>query len=91
MVQVVAVAADTVQVPPDGVEVTVYPVMTAPPLLGGSVQLMVTCGAEPYATPDTLVADPIVGAPGVVAGMAVAEARDAGPLPTPVEAVTVKV
>ena len=46
-VQVVAVAPATVQVPPVGLDVTVYPLMAAPPLLAGSVQVTVACGVAP--------------------------------------------
>jgi hypothetical protein len=50
MVQVVAVATATVQLPPAGLDVAVYPVMVDPPL-AGSVQLTTTWGAEPKAMP----------------------------------------
>jgi hypothetical protein len=59
--------------------------MAEPPLEAGAVQ----------ETSDWALALDVavtaVGAPGVVAGTAAAEAADAGPAPTLVEAVTVKV
>ena len=57
---------------PPGLDVTVYPVMADPPLEAGAVQ----------ATTDWVLAFDVavtpVGAPGVVAGMADADAADAG-------------
>ena len=47
MVQLVAVATVVVQLPPAGLEVTVYPVMTEPPLLEGSVQVTTAWGGLP--------------------------------------------
>ncbi len=73
------------QVAPPGDAVAVYPVMAEPPVEAGAVQ----------DTTDWVLALDVavtpVGAPGVVAGMAAAEAADAGPAPTLVEAVTVNV
>ena len=67
------------------VAVTVYPVMADPPLDAGAVQEMVdwVFWFEVAATP--------VGAPGVVAGTAGADGAEAMPVPTVLEAVTVKV
>jgi len=65
--------------------------MAEPPLLTGSVQVTAASGVEPKATPPTLVALPMVGAPGTVAGVAGADAADAGPVPAELVAVTVKV
>ena len=77
------VAAEHVK--PPGEEVAVYPVIAEPPLLTGAVQ----------DTTDWVlaleVAVTLVGAPGVVAGMAAADAADAGPVPVVLVAVTVKV
>src|SRR5665213_1870795 len=78
------VVAAVVQVWPP-LEVTVYPVMADPPVDAGAVQ----------DTTDWVLAFDVavtpVGAPGVVAGMAAAEAAEAGPAPKLVEAVTVNV
>ena len=89
--QVVAVAPGAVQVPPAGLEVTVYPVMAEPPLLAGSVQVTVTCGAEPLAIPVTSAAEPMVGAWATVAAVTLALADEAVLVPSPLVAVTVKV
>ena len=80
------VAPVVVQVPLPGLEVTVYPVTAAPPLLAGAVQLI-------EAEVDKVVATAVtpVGGLGDVAGTTGAEAADAGPVPTPLVAVTVKV
>ena len=51
MVHDVAAAPLIVQVPPTGLEVTVYPVMAEPPLETGSTHVMVARGAEPKAMP----------------------------------------
>jgi hypothetical protein len=59
--------------------------MVAPPLEVGAVQEIV----DELAAPD--VACTLVGAPGTVAGVAGAEAVEAGPVPTALVAVTVKV
>ncbi len=66
------------------VAVTVYEEMAEPPLEAGGVKAT-TAEALPA------VAVPMVGAPGRVAGTTVLEARDDGPAPTPLVAVTVKV
>ncbi len=70
----------------EGDDVTVKPVSAEPPLLAGAVHVMVADVANAVA-----VAVTPVGAPGVVAGMAAAEAAEAEPVPTPLVAVTVKV
>ncbi len=90
-VQLVAVAPEAVQEPPAGDEVTVYMVIAVPPFDAGSVQLTVAFGGLTKAMPPTLVAVPMVGVPGTVAGTAAGEAADAGPMPEPLVAVTVKV
>lgn len=59
---VLSVAPETVEVPPAGLETTVYEVIGSPPLLAGAVQVTV---AEPF--PGDAVAVP--GTPGVVAGV----------------------
>ena len=73
-------------VKPLGLDVTVYPVMAAPPLLVGAVQLMEAAWA-----PLVAVAEAPVGAPGTVAGVAGGDAAEVGPLPAPLVATTVKV
>jgi hypothetical protein len=90
MTQLVAVATVVVQVPPAGLEVAVYPVIVEPPSFP-SVQLTVTWGAEPLATPVALVAVPMVGAWGSVEAVTEAVAPDAGPVPLALVAVTEKV
>jgi hypothetical protein len=65
-----------------GDEVAVYDVIAEPPSLAGAVNDTVACALPP-------VAVPIVGAPGIVAGVTLFEAADAGPVPTPFVAVTV--
>lgn len=69
--------------PPGGLEVTVYEVIVAPPLLTGAVNetVAVLCPVE--------VAIKFVGAPGTVRGVAVAVA--AGPVPIALLGVTVNV
>ena len=67
-----------------GVDVAVYMVIAAPPLLAGAVKATVAC-------PIPAIAGPIVGAPGTVAGVTAAEAVDAGPVPIAFVAVTLKV
>jgi hypothetical protein len=81
---VTPVTVPTVQVWPT-LEVTVYPVITAPPV-DGAVQVTAAC----VLTVDAVAVAP-VGAPGVVAGVADAEAAEAGPVPFTLVAVTVKV
>ena len=70
---------------PPGLEVTVYPEMAAPPVETGAVQ-----DTTDWALPLEDAVTP-VGAPGTVAGMAGAEAADAGPVPAELVAVTVNV
>jgi hypothetical protein len=82
-VQVTAVVV--AQVAPPGAAVTVYPVITEPPLLTGAVHETAVLALPP--TPVTTV-----GAPGTVApGVTVAEAEDAIEFPTVLVAITVKV
>jgi hypothetical protein len=69
---------------PLGDEVAVNEVIAEPPLLAGAVKVTVA-----WALP--AVAAPIVGAPGTVAGVTLFDAAEAGPVPTPLVAVTVKV
>ena len=73
-----------VPVLPPVLEVTVYNVIALPPFDAGAVKLTVACVLP-------LVAVPIVGAPGVVAGVTLLEAADAGPVPITFVAVTVNV
>jgi hypothetical protein len=65
--------------------------MAVPPFEPGSVQVTVAFGELVKAIPLTLLAVPMVGAPGTVAGTAAADAADAGPVPAAFVAVTVKV
>jgi hypothetical protein len=58
--------------------------MAAPPVLEGAVKLTV-------AVPLAVVALPIVGVPGAVAGVMLLEALEAAPVPAAFVAVTVKV
>lgn len=58
--------------------------MALPPLEPGAVNVTEAC-------PPVAVAVPIVGAPGTVAGVALLDADEAEPVPTPLVAVTVKV
>jgi hypothetical protein len=73
-----------VQVLPSGVDVTPYPVIAEPPLAAGAVQ-------ETRAEPLPPVAVTPVGLPGTVAGVTDGDGSDAGPVPTPLAAVTVNV
>jgi hypothetical protein len=73
-----------VLVNPPGFEVTVYPVITEPPLFAGAVNTTEAC-------PFPLVAVPIVGALGNVEGITAFEAALAGLLPLIFVANTVKV
>ena len=72
------------QVAPPGLDVTVYDVIAAPPLLAGAVHVTVALA---------LPADAVtpVGAPGTVLGVTALDAADAGPAPEPFVAVTVNV
>ena len=79
------VVATLEQENPPGEEVTVYPVMAAPPLLTGAVQATVDLALA------FEVADTAVGAPGTAAGTAGADAADEGPVPAELVAETVKV
>ena len=67
-----------------GLDVTVYPVIGAPPVLAGAVNATLACAFPPVATP-------IVGAPGTVAGVTLFDAAEAVPVPTAFVALTVKV
>ena len=69
-----------------GLAETVYPETAAPPLVVGAVQLIEAWVAELVATATTPV-----GAPATVAGVAGAEAAEAGPVPAPFVATTVNV
>jgi hypothetical protein len=73
-----------VPVNPPGLEVTVYNVMIAPPLLRGAVN-------ETIAAPSDDVAFTTVGALGALAGVTAADAADAAPVPAALFAVTVNV
>ena len=73
-----------VAVMPPGDEVTVYPVIGAPPFEAGAVKVTL---AEPFPA----VAVPMVGAPGKVEGVAGGDGAEAGPVPSALVAVTVNV
>ena len=76
---------EVMQVNEPGLDVTVYPVRAAPPFDAGAVHDTIDC----VLTFDVAVIP--VGAPGVVAGIAPAEATDATPEPAEFVAVTVNV
>ena len=76
-------AHEPVKLPGD--EVAVYPLMAEPPFEAGAVK-DTTDWELAYD-----VAVTAVGAPAVVAGMAAADAAEAGPVPVVLVAVTVKV
>ena len=78
---VVAALAST---PPAGFEVTVYPVIALPPVMAGAVKLTLVVALP-------AVAEPMVGAPGTPAGVALFDAAEAVLLPMALVAVTVKV
>ena len=82
----VAVVAAPVEVPvrPPGVEVTVYTVIAAPPVLTGAVQVIVACVLPEVATTE-------VGAEDTVEGTTVAETAEMAEAPTLLLAVTVNV
>jgi hypothetical protein len=84
-VTVQVVVPEVVQVKPPGDEVTVYPVMGAPPLEPGAV----------HDTVDWLLALDVavtpVGAPGTTDGVAVADGDEAALVPAELVALTVKV
>jgi hypothetical protein len=64
--------------------VTVYVVIVLPPLLDGAVQLTV-------ADPSPALADTPVGGPGKLLGVTLLDGAEAGLVPLPLVAVTVKV
>jgi hypothetical protein len=76
--------APPVAVKPPGLDVTVYEVMADPPLVTGAEKVIV-------ASPLPLVAVPIVGAPGTVAGVAAPLGLEEILVPMALVAVTVKV
>lgn len=86
LVNPVTVSGDAppVAVKPPGLDVTVYEVIAEPPLNTGGVKVIV-------ASPSPLVAVPIVGASGTVAGVTELLALEAEPVPTALVAVTVNV
>ncbi|HET7549055.1 MAG TPA: hypothetical protein VFJ86_14890 [Usitatibacter sp.] len=69
---------------PEGEEIAVYEVIGDPPSLAGAVNATVACALP-------RVAMPMVGAPGIVAGVTLLEGAEAGPVPTALVAATVKV
>jgi hypothetical protein len=84
-VTVQVVAPVVVQVKPPGDEVTVYPVMVAPPEEAGAVQ-----ETTDWALAKEVAVTP-VGAPGTVAGVAEFDGAEATLVPAALVAVTVKV
>jgi len=76
--------AGPVALMPPGDDVTVYDVIGVPPLEMGGVNATVACALPAVATTP-------VGLPGNAAGMTLFEGADAGPVPTALVAVTVKV
>ena len=68
----------------DAPQVARYDVMGEPPFDAGGVKAIVTC-------PLPGVVEPIVGAPGTVAGVTLFEGADASPVPIAFVAVTVNV
>jgi hypothetical protein len=81
----VQVVVAVVQVNEPGVEVTVYPVIAAPPVLIGAIHDTTDWA---FAAPVALTA---VGAPGTVDGVTAADADEAAPVPLAFVAVTVNV
>lgn len=81
--QLVALAG-ALHVAPPGEEVTVYPVIGAPPLLDGAVKKTVALALS-------AVAEIEVGAPGTVAGVALTDTVEDSESPTPLVAMTRKV
>jgi hypothetical protein len=76
---------DPVLVTPPGLEVTVYEVIGLPPLEVGGLKVTVACLLPPVAVAP-------LGTPGSVgAGVTLLEGFEAGPVPTPLVAVTEKV
>lgn len=73
-----------VAVKPPGEDVTLYPVMTLPPVEVGAVNATLTCALPAVATG-------LVGAPGTVIGVTAADAADATEFPIALVAKTVKV
>ena len=67
-----------------GLDVTVYPVITLPPVLDGATKATLAVAFPAVATT-------LVGAPGTVAGVTAADAAEATELPTPLVATTVNV
>ena len=74
-----------VQVRPPGLAVTVYPVITAPPVVVGAFH---DTTETPFAPEVAVMPD---GAPGAAAGIAGADAVEAVPVPDALVAVTVNV
>ena len=79
------VVVAVVQVNEPGVEVTVYPVIAAPPVLIGAIHDTTDWA---FAAPVALTA---VGAPGTVDGVTAADTAEATPVPLAFVAVTVNV
>ena len=73
-----------IAVMPPGLDVTVYPVITLPPVLDGATKATL---AEAFPA----VATTLVGAPGTVAGVTADDAAEAAELPTAFVATTVNV
>jgi hypothetical protein len=86
----VQVVVAVVQVTPGGVEVTVYPLMSDPPLALAD-QDTVAWGYELLAMPDTFEATTPAGVDGTVATATLFDAVEDVPVPAALLAVTLKV
>ena len=80
--QVVVAEVQVLGVPPE--DVTVYPVIAAPPLETGAAH-----ATDAETLPPTAMT--VVGAPGTVDGVAAADGAEADPVPRALVAVTVNV
>ena len=84
MVSPVTVMGEAAPVALRAPQVAVYEVIGEPPLEAGGAKKTVACAFPAVAATDG-------GAPGTVAGVTLLEGADAGPVPTVLVAVTVKV
>jgi hypothetical protein len=84
IVCVVFVLPALLSTPPAGFDVTVYPVITLPPLFNGAENVTLACALPP-------VAVTVVGAPGTVAGVTEFEGVEGALDPAAFVATTVKV
>ena len=79
-----SVPLDQLAVCPPGLAVTMYPVINDPPVDAGALHVTVACVFP-------AVADTLVGAPGVVAGVTAFDPLDVAPTPTVLIVVTTNV